>query len=47
MPSLRLLPEFLLDLHTSVINDRESPTKSILRIGELIYTAMNLKVQEI
>ena len=45
MPPLILLSEFLLDLHTSVITDRESPIKSILRIEESIYTGMNLKVQ--
>ena len=45
MPPLKLLSEFLLDLHTSVINDRESPTKAILRIEESIYMGMNLKVQ--
>ena len=45
MPPLRLLSQFLLDLYTSVINDRESPTKAILRIEESIYMEMNLKVQ--
>ena len=45
MPPLRLLSEFLLDFHTSVINDSESPIKSILRIEESVYTGRNLKVQ--
>ena len=33
------------ELNTSVIIDRESPTKISLRIEESIYTEMNLKVQ--
>ena len=45
MPSLRLLSELILELYTSVIIDRESPIKVLLRIEESIYTEMNLKVQ--
>ena len=45
MSPLRLLSEFLLDLNTSVLIDRESPTKILLRIEESIYAEMDLKVQ--
>ena len=41
-----MLLELLLDLNTSsVIIDRESSTKVLLRIEESIYAEMNLKVQ--
>ena len=47
MPPLRLLQEFLMDLHTSIINDPESPTKAMLRIEESVYIGMKLKIQQI
>ena len=37
MSPLKLLSELLLDLNTSVINDREGPTKVLLRTEESIY----------
>ena len=45
MSPLKLLSELLLDLNTSVINDREGPTKVLLRTEESIYTEMNLNVE--
>ena len=45
MPPLRLLSKLLLDLNTSIIIDRGSPTKVLLRIEESICTEMNLKVE--
>ena len=41
MPPLRLLSEFLLDLNTTIIFDRESLTKVLLRIEESIYMEIN------